>query len=250
MQYEFIDINQSNENNERLTTFVGDHNLDELGFRTLTVTGRGLIAPELSIVNRPHNDGTWIDSANYRGREIKVIGIVDTERYDDLTLALYKGLTSLEFSDDPDWVWYVHLMSVSEPIENNRQLKVTLTFYSSQPYKYSSSLNMTEISFDEMVTEAIKYPTVPDTIMFRPDSSIQQVRLTNLVTGKVIRLNGDFQSGQSVQLWFNPYRTAVGGVPNLASLDLMSDLSGFTVRWGDVFDSNVRGSILVRAKSL
>lgn len=245
-QYNFIDIHETPDYTERLRTSFGGVDLDSIGFRTLTVTGRGLIAPALDIINKPHADGAWVDGAFYRGREIKVVGLVDTEMYSSLISEIKRGENELIFSDEEDWYWNAYLSQVSEPIDNNRFLKVQLTFYSASPYKISVEEEL--INLDGNVPSTIGVPVLPEEIRIASTENADQVVVTNVNTGRRFILNGNITSGNTVRVFFNPFSMIPDGV---LSLDIMSDLGEFKVKSGDQLQSSVNGvTMIIRPRSL
>ena len=118
--YEFVDLNKPAKNKQNnLKTIVNGINLDDTyDIQTLNVTGRGLIAPVNTMVDKVGTDGSWLDSSYYPARPIVVELLVDFRAdnirymYEKINSSIGKGIVALGFTDDLEWEWHAVLNEV------------------------------------------------------------------------------------------------------------------------------------------
>lgn len=237
--YYFIDLNEEPVNqNLTLQTVINNTNLDDQyygQFKTLTVTGRGLITPALSYTERVGTDGAWFNSSNYPARIITVEAIINTDRefYELFNAEFGKKEIRLEFTDDPYWVWHAYLSGINEPKEDNKKLIIELEFTCLDPYKYKTA--GTEIGIGTVA--GILYETHPEIGIVKINETSEQIKITNSATGKNIVVRDSFISGDEITLDFldgRIYKKRGATKEDITiKLDIFSDFETFSLKSGD-----------------
>ena len=237
--YYFIDLNEEPVNqNLTLQTVINNANLDDQyygQFKTLTVTGRGLITPALSYTERVGTDGAWFDSSNYPARIITVEAIINTDRefYELFNAEFGKKEIRLEFTDDPYWVWHAYLSGINEPKEDNKKLIIELEFTCLDPYKYKTA--ETEIGIGTVA--GILYETFPEMGMVKINGTTDQIKITNSTTGNNIVVRDSFIPGDEITLDFldgRIYKKRESVQEDITiKLDIFSDFETFSLKSGD-----------------
>lgn len=155
MMYGFIDTNESSTSTylSLMTSFNGfilDEELTDDGgfFRTLTVSGRGLVNRNIA-TNDYHGHGSVERSAFLEERLIDVkFQMKDKtntgfrERFNKLNKLLLGSKKELQFTDE-DALFYSTLISYDNPEENTNDLIGVMTFVCSDPFKYSLERTIT-----------------------------------------------------------------------------------------------------------
>ena len=246
--YKFVDLKESAGIFPcwSLETIVDGTNLDtKYGdeFKTLNVTGRGLLAPQNKLSDKVGTDGAWLDGSFYPTRTISVEALLQSDDlralYQSLNYDLFSYNTDLlriRFTDDMDWYWEGKLSGISEPKEDNRRAIITLDFICPEPFKFRT--------LKKTIEKGVVYSTLPG-LPIRPSQMVctvrencQAIRIINLTTGDQIGLHGSFTSGEVIYLDWKAkaldktiYSAKQGSL--LSNLDIFSDFENFTLKKGD-----------------
>lgn len=141
MANNFVDINQSPDplSGGSIKTTFNTLMLDDFDgtFRTLNVSGRGIITPSVSLTPKVGGDGAWLDSVRLPERIIKVEAQVSTDHATMkwLNNLLHTGVRELSFSDEPDLYYEAIFTGVSDYVDNKWRRIIVLTFTCLSPYK-------------------------------------------------------------------------------------------------------------------
>ena len=160
MGYNFTDINQSPSATQgSIRTSFSGVNLDGLaGFRTLNVSGRGLVSPSVSVTQKVGADGAWLDDIRLPERIIKVEARISTTlaTYKELNGILHSGLQSLIFTDEPAITYKAIYMGSTDYVDNKWGRVITFSFLCPDPYKLGTIKTTTKA-----IVSAYKYPVKP-----------------------------------------------------------------------------------------
>ncbi|WZY01590.1 distal tail protein Dit [Bacillus sp. FSL W7-1360] len=123
---------------------------DETGlFRTLTVSGRGVLARRINTNEAPYKHGLIERGYTYQERVIEVKFLITDQtseglrdRFNRLNALLLGRKKRLKFTDE-DAYFYATLQQGEIPEEDQNQLIGTLTFLCSDPAKYKESHTIT-----------------------------------------------------------------------------------------------------------
>ena len=241
MMYEFVDTNERAKRGiGAIQTIFNDINLDEYlidSFKTLNVTGRGLIAPEIEYTDKVGGAGAWFDSIRLPAREIilqaKITATSNEESrrtYNQINRILNVGVRRLEFTDESESYFMAALAGISEETENSNDIVVEISFMCSDPYKYGDVVKTSSV-----VPSDVVYPTTPDKVTVTLASAVTSVKVTNQMTGDNFVINGNYASGDVITFEFmdDPVINQ-NGASILDELDIASDYETFNVLAGDV----------------
>lgn len=240
--YYFIDLNEEPvKKNRTLQTVINNTNLDDQyygQFRTLTVTGRGLIAPTINITDKVGTDGAWLDSSNYPPRTITVEALIQTkiELFQLLNAGIGKEEIKLNFTDDPFWEWHAFLSAVNESKEDSSETVIELEFTCLDPYKYKTL--ETEISTG-VIYPNILFETIPNSASVIMKESSNQIKITNESTGKNIVVRNELLKEDEITFDFDPVNPKIykkrGSTKSdiTVDLDILSDFETFSFVGGN-----------------
>lgn len=114
------------------------------GYKTLSVSGREVLAPETRTVDNLRRDGVIYQGKHYPAREITVEYQLLAENNADFRLKfnVLNRLLSVEeaeliFADEPDKFFTGTLSSSEEVEKGTNNVKASFTFLCSDPFKYS-----------------------------------------------------------------------------------------------------------------
>lgn len=114
------------------------------GYKTLSVSGREILAPETRTVDNLRRDGVIYQGKHYPAREITVEYQLLAENNADFRLKfnVLNRLLSVEeseliFADEPDKFFTGTLSSSEEVEKGTNNVKASFTFLCSNPFKYS-----------------------------------------------------------------------------------------------------------------
>lgn len=237
MAYEFVQLNEEPNIVNGLTTTFNDTLLDGEYFRTLNVSGRGIVVPEVGLTEKTIADGAWVEYIRYPSRTIEVEARITAtdlrEAYRSINSIIGKRLGQLVFSDDPDYYYSAILTGVDAPKEDSYSMITTLEFTCPDPFKYA----VLETGFWGAVPEDFELATTPDRIIFTANEASAQdggFRVTNVTTGQSIRVEFDVLAGDEVLIRWSPVRDImVNSLSVYSSMSLSSDFESFRIQAGD-----------------
>lgn len=249
--YYFIDLSEEPVNRNRtLQTVINDTNLDDQyygQFKTLTVTGRGLIAPAINVTDKVGADGAWLDSSNYPPRIITVEALIQTkiELFQLLNAKIGKEEIKLNFTDDPFWEWHAFLSAVNESKEDSNETVIELVFSCLDPYKYKTL--ETEISTG-VIDSNILFETIPNSASVIMKESSSQIKITNESTGKNIVVRNELLKEDEITFDFvNPkiYKKRGSTKSDITvDLDILSDFETFSFVGGNKITVTPASSVI------
>lgn len=234
------------------TTFNGrtldTHSFDGT-FKTLNVSGRGLLAPVNVTTTRIAAPGAWLDSSELPPRIIEVEALVTAENevalrstFIQLNWLLNQGTQELIFSDFPNYYYKAILNSVSIQKEDKRQIIMTIGFLCVDPFAYNTRILIVD---DKITPSQILFPVIPSFIRCARTTTMNGLTITNDRSGKKIKLNGTYPTGTNVEIFIDDggitvqksvYDAGTDTTANtsiLTDLDLTSDIETFDLVAGD-----------------
>lgn len=142
--YKFCDISKAPESILGLSTEYAGINLDYKylhSFKTLNVTGRGILAPEVRYTEKVGAPGVWVDATDLPARRIEVEAMIQGDDLRPIFNALAKIMAQKEpqrlvFSDEGEYYFNAILESIDAPKEDRNNLLITLYFLCPDPFKY------------------------------------------------------------------------------------------------------------------
>ena len=148
--YNFINTNEIGEqlHSSIQTIFNGmniDINLE--GFRTLAVSGRGLLSKNINSTDIPGTDGKYFLYGNLEARAIVVKFQLKAttneefrQKFNRLNMLLQTDEPKiLKFTDEPDYSYTAILQKASDIEETSNSVVSTFTFLCLDPYKYKET---------------------------------------------------------------------------------------------------------------
>ena len=243
MAYEFTDTSGPNiETPDPLRTIWGGSVLDEVipGFRTLNVTGRELMSPQLSMTARVGGDGVWVDHARLPERYIYVEALVlNYNEAARLNAKLHKGLQELAFTDAPGWLFQAFYHGYKAPKNDRRQQVITLTFVCPDPYARSAA----QVSTGTLAGEP-GYPVALESIVAVPEAAGASLRIT--CGQHNLYITGPIAAGAVYKVsWLGSPILTENGQPAANRLELASDYEGFSVKAGDTITSTPAAALTI-----
>ena len=246
--YRFVDLNESARNRMPwgLETLVNGVSLDRkygADFRTLNVSGRGLLAPENSFTDKVGTDGSWIDGSYYPARHITVEVLIQSKSLREVYQALNRDFYSpgtellrLQFTDDMEWYWEAKLGGVSEVKEDSNNQVLELEFICPDPFKYSTRPR--QVGKGNILSGFSGFPVRPDRISIKTKSRSDLLQVINETTGQRIVLEGGFNSGTEVRINFLETKLdqmirSSNGSNLIQKLSIWSDFETFTISKDD-----------------
>ncbi len=243
--YEFRDINVSSETNDIngiKFTFNGV-NLDEKFkgiYKTLTVSGRGVLSHENQMFNLEGVDGELLTSSSLPSRNIKIVFKIETSGnneyrkiMNDLNELFYiKDNVKFSFSDE-EVFYYGKLGSVDFIEETSNCIKSSINLICPDPFGYGKDLKTT---IGEIET-IYKYDIIPEEIVVTPNGGLNQIEIKN--GDKIIQLGGDFPKSVPIVITIEkePYIVS-NKIQLLSRLSVTSDFENFTIKNGDIVICN------------
>lgn len=255
--YKYVKTNEAPQDAARSikTTFNGVvlDDLQGMELRTLNVTGRGIIAPVVSIMPKIGAAGAWINEAQTQ-LPPRTIGIELEIRTDDFRAAFVRlnqilGTTvgELSFSDDAAFSYTAILQDATDMKELGDAVIITISMLCPTPYKQKALQTSTGATIPATVLTPVK----PVSITFVASAAASSFKLTNPRTGKHINVMRSIASGDTVVIDWQPTRKiTVKGLPSLANLNITSDYETFDIMAGDTLATVPAGSLTVRFREI
>lgn len=265
MTYQFVDATSrspSEASFASIQTVFNGHNLDKelVGFRTLTVSGRGLLGRTNTTSTIPGRDGVLFEESVLPPRQITVkfqliaeSNVSFRQAFNQLNLLLHtQNASLLSFTDEPEYSFYAQLQDVDHIEENSNQTIASFSFICYDPYKYKraqSQTGTTNLTIATMGNAKTLLPTKPDKITCRPSSTTSKVVVTNTTTGKKIVVNTSVSSGQELTIeLLSDYPIKVNSQNKTADLDFVASDLDFYIKQGDLITMSPGGALSVSVR--
>lgn len=228
------------------------------GFRTLSVSGRGLVGRTLEVVPAPGRDGSILTDSRLTPREIGVKYVIEAENSDDLRRA-YEKMNSLlniesapiKFRDDPLYHYIGSLSKTTENDEITNSVIGFLGFYCPSPFKYKEPVTITG-SAPSYVLPADHYGTKGDSaglladFTFQATATLPVVKLNNSL-GQFIQI-GPVTSGRTYQLILSGDKVNIieNGMRKMTLLSITSGVETFTIRKDLTYSLSTGGQLTAK----
>ena len=218
--------------------------LEELidGYMTLNVFGREMIDYDIDAERRNGGDGVirFSKSLPPRTLEIEYQLLSDTPeeqqtKYNKLMQILStKNIVPIKFRDEPDFEFTGEYQS-SEKVDS-KKLNIVSSFsiLCPDPFKYKSEIKTTGIISVETI-----YETYPSRINILIPAATNLVTVSNTLTKKVIRLQGEIGANSNIELDVINQTIKINGQLRNDLIVLNSDFENFEIRKGDTITTNV-----------
>lgn len=252
--YNFINTNEIGEqlHSSIQTIFNGvniDINLE--GFRTLAVSGRGLLSKNINSTDIPGTDGKYFLYGNLEVRAIVVKFQLKAttneefrQKFNRLNMLLQTDEPKiLKFTDEQDYSYKAILQKGNDIEETSNSVVSTFTFLCLDPYKYKETDKDTGVN-NVRIT---KLPNnrngfTPELIKVIVNSVSDKVIIKNQTTAKKIIINNSFAVGDVLEIDLNKdYPLKLNTMVRSELIDFVESDFDFTVKQGDVIScSNSR----------
>lgn len=209
------------------------------GYRHLTVSGRGLLAQNVSTTKVAGRRGVWVEDLSDEERiiEIKYQLKADTsaqmrDRFAKLNKILrthaQSGFLEISFMDEPEYIYYGYFNGADTFEETSLSIVSKFSLLIPDGYKKKRPQNSTgPISLIDAVE------VLPESITVTPSKVTDRVQIVN--GNKVISFSGSYAPGGDIVVSFEPdeVKATYNGRNILSELDRFSPLELFKVRNGD-----------------
>lgn len=213
---------------------------DEIdGYRTLSVSGRELIAYDVSDNPISGGDGSRFLGAYLPSRTITIQYGLDSKspeelrsKFNHLNQLLSKKQAVISFNDEPDYEFIGTLGGSSGVPEGRMNVIGTFDIVCSDPYKYKKVQTITgtgTMTIDIPLAE----PVVVDSFKIEPSAHTDVFEITNITKGLKIRLINASDSVQPITLHPRTQEIIRSGTDRPQFLDWTSDFENFEVETGD-----------------
>ena len=243
--YNFINTNEIGEQlHSSIQTIFNGVNLDLQGFRTLTVSGRGLLSREVHSTNIPATDGKYFLNSNLGARDISVKFQLKAttneefrQKFNRLNMLLQTDEPKiLKFTDEPDYYYMAIFQKGSDIEETSNSVVSTFTFLCLDPYKYKEVDKDTGVS-SVTVTKLPnnRNESTPELIKVIVNNVGDKVIIKNQTTTKKIIINHtSFAVGDVLEIDLNKdYPLKLNAMVRSDLIDFVESDFDFTVKQGD-----------------
>ena len=220
--------------------FNGVYLEDEIdGYRTLAVSGRELIAYDISDNPISGGDGSRFLGAYLPTRTITVQYSLDSgspeelrDKFNVLNQLLSKKQAVVSFNDEPDYEFIGTFGGSGGVPEGKLNVIGTFDIICSDPYKYKKAQTITgtgTMTIDIPLVE----PVVVDSFKIEPTTHTDVFEITNITKGLKLRLINASDSVQPITLYPRTQEIIRSGTDRPHFLDWKSDFENFEVETGD-----------------
>lgn len=213
---------------------------DEIeGYRTLSVSGRELIAYEVSDNPISGGDGSRFIGAHLPNRTITVQYSLDSDspeelrsKFNKMNQLLSKKQAVLSFNDEPDHEFIGTFAGSGGVPEGRLNVIGTFDIVCSDPYKYNKVQTITgagSITINIPLAESV----VVDSFKIEPSTYTDVFEITNITKGLKLRLINASESVQPITLRPRTQEIIRSGIDRPQLLDWKSDFENFEVETED-----------------
>ena len=239
MMYQFCDTTSAPTNAEGIKVTFGSDCLNNASgdkFRVVTVSGRGLITPDLVIDKSQFRDGGWFTSTSLPPRTITIEallkGVTDDEFWQaqiTLNRILHHGLKSYRSANAG--LEYRAALSMIRPFTDDsfRDLQSRLVCLDSYAYKKT-----TQTIINGTIPAAFVFPVLPEKIKVTLAGTATNLKITNPRTGNNISINDNFVDGDIVEVAYgSDILVKKNGSLIMTKIDITCNIEDFYVLAGD-----------------
>lgn len=206
-----------------------------VGYKQLSVSGRGLMTQELETVKIPGNRKEWLEELRTDTRKLTIEYVIEAKTSEDLRNQLWllnkylkdKELT-ISFKDELAYTYKAYLSNSSDNPEESLSYLGSFELYCLDPYK-----KKTQQSSTGLITLVDAEKVIPYSIEFSVVANGTVIEVIN--RDKRIKLVGNFIAGQQFKItWLDDEVTIISnGNSFLYALAQFSNLEDFYVYNGD-----------------
>ena len=218
------------------------------GFRTLSVSGRELLAKDVSSETIPGRNGALYIRSQYPTREITVKYRLKAPTpelfrhyHEQLNELLYGDIHELRFADDPDFFFKGALTSADVPDTGRNTVVASLVFTCFDPFKYSDIKTKTATTSVLTPLELSPYNVLPEYISIDVASATSELTVSH--GDKSITIDVGINAGQTVVIGFNPFVITRDGTDITKYLRLSSDYEDFYIESNSLVTTNTGDTI-------
>jgi len=218
------------------------------GFRTLSVSGRELLAKDVSSETIPGRNGALFIRSQYPTREITVKYRLKAPTpelfrhyHEQLNELLYGDIHELRFADDTDFFFKGALTSADVPDTGRNTVVASLVFTCFDPFKYSDIKTKTATTSVLTQLELSPYDVLPEYISIDVANATSELTVTH--GSKSITIDVGISAGQTVVIGFNPFIITRNGTDITKYLRLSSDYEDFFIESNTPMTTNTGDTI-------
>lgn len=228
------------------------------GFRTLSVSGRGLISRNVQSLPVPGMDGEILTESKLTPREIAVSYVIDATSSEELRRS-YEKMNSLlnvptakiKFKDDPLYYYDGTVTQTTEDNEITNSVLGSISFYCPSPFKLKDPVTITgtapkfELPPDYYGIKGAVSKLLAD-FTFQATATLPIIKLNNSL-GHSIEI-GPVISGRTYQLLLSGDRVNVieNGMRKMTLLSITSGVEKFKVQPGITFTLSNGGTLTAK----
>lgn len=249
--YDFKDLNSQstaqNTSSFGLIYDTVDLENEVSGFRTLSVTGRGLLGREISTMKVPVMDGVLIDESKLPSRTLNIKYKLQAATSSDLRRSYEKlnrilhspSQVKLSFKDEAGRYYFGFVSDISDDEEISNNLIGEIRIFCPKPYLYSDPV----ITAGPSVTFGINpytFKLLAD-FSFIPTASAGEIQIKN-VYGDSITI-GPVVAGRQYDLILSENKILIkeNGIRKMTLLSIQSGLENFRIQPGIPFSLSTGG---------
>ena len=244
--YNFINTNEIGEQlHSSIQTIFNGVNIDvDLeGFRTLAVSGRGLLSKNINSTDIPGTDGKYFLYGNLEVRAIVVkfqLKATTNEdfrkKFNKLNMLLQTDEPKiLKFTDESDYYYMAILQKASDTEETSNSIVSTFTFLCLDPYKYKvvdKDTGVNNVTITKLPNNRNEF--TPELIKVIVNSVSDKVIIKNQTTTKKIIINNSFAVGDVLEIDLNKdYPLKLNTMVRSELIDFVESDFDFAVKQGD-----------------
>ena len=228
--YSFTDTNAPPFSRGPLVTTWRGVTLDSLlegRFRTLDVTGRELLAPDLQTTPVVGGPGEWVTVSELPARPLVVTAWVHRSATSQLMSYLGTGEGELRWSDEP-YTWNAVMRDIEQPPEEiyyNSGSIVRLYFLATDPYKYGLKVT------SDLIPRHYPLPVRPDKIVLRVKRQTVTPRI--YTEKRTMAITGTYSEGEVITIDYQALTLKRGLESIMNRLDIRSDFLDYYIDPGD-----------------
>lgn len=245
--YNFINTNEIGEQlHSSIQTIFNGVNIDTdlEGFRTLAVSGRGLLSKNINSTDIPGTDGKYFLYGNLEVRPIVVKFLMKAttnedfrKKFNKLNMLLHSDEPKiLKFTDEPEYSFDAILQKAGDIEETSNSIVSTFTFLCLDPYKYKAvdkDTGVNNVTITKLPNNRNEF--TPELIKVIVNSVSDKVIIKNQTTTKKIIINNSFAVGDVLEIDLNKdYPLKLNTMVRSELIDFVESDFDFTVKQGDV----------------
>lgn len=245
--YNFINTNEIGEQlHSSIQTIFNGVNIDTdlEGFRTLAVSGRGLLSKNINSTDIPGTDGKYFLYGNLEVRAIVVKFQLKAttneefrQKFNRLNMLLQTDEPKiLKFTDEQDYSYKAILQKGNDIEETSNSVVSTFTFLCLDPYKYKEvdkDTGVSSVTITKLPNNKNEF--TPELIKVIVNSVSDKIIIKNQTTAKKIIINNSFAVGDVLEIDLNKdYPLKLNSLVRSELIDFVESDFDFTVKQGDV----------------